>query len=57
MAVIRSSPGILFDIVRPAIDAIGNRMLNQFDELQALPMEQPLEQRCQRLRGHGAYQK
>ena len=31
-------------------------LLNELDELQALPVEQLLEQRYQRLRGYGAYQ-
>ena len=31
-------------------------LINQLDELQALPAEQLLEQRYQRLRGYGAYQ-
>ncbi|HKU79429.1 MAG TPA: acetyl-CoA carboxylase carboxyl transferase subunit alpha, partial [Rhodanobacteraceae bacterium] len=31
-------------------------LLNQLDELLALPVEQLLEQRYQRLRGYGAYQ-
>jgi acetyl-CoA carboxylase carboxyl transferase subunit alpha len=31
-------------------------LLNQLDELQALPIDELLQQRYQRLRGYGAYQ-
>jgi acetyl-CoA carboxylase carboxyl transferase subunit alpha len=31
-------------------------LINQLDDLQALPVEQLLEQRYQRLRGYGEYQ-
>ena len=31
-------------------------LLNQLDELQALPIDELLKQRYQRLRGYGAYQ-